>query len=454
MRCDPSSDTEDKMRRLLLIFAAISATAPVLADSTAIVNVNVIPMTSETVLRSQTVVVMDGIITAIGNVDDVAAPDNAVIVDGTDRFLVPGLAEMHGHVTGTGEAQINRLFSLFLANGVTTVRGMLGRPSHLQLREAVAEGKIFGPRLITSGPSFNGNSVHSEADARRMVREQHAAGYDFLKVHPGMSREEFVAMADTANELGMPFAGHVPVSVGLDGVLASGMATIDHLDGYMAALLPKNSDTSGGFGGFFGVMLADQVIEERIGDVVAATLEAGVANVPTESLFERLVNDVPANELDSEPEMRLMPGATVRRWRNAKESTVSEGGFDPAVAARAIKVRRQLILALHEAGATLLLGSDAPQVFNVPGFSLHHELAFLVAAGLTPFEALQTGTTAPADFFGIDTGRIAVGKKADLVLLDANPLEDIANSRRVHGVMAAGNWVRAAALLDALEVVQ
>lgn len=434
--------------------AALVATTPVLAESTAIVNVNVIPMTSETVLRSQTVVVTDGVITAIGDVDAIAAPDDAVIVDGTDRYLLPGLAEMHGHVTGTGEAQINRLFSLFLANGVTTVRGMLGRPSHLQLRDAIAAGRILGPRLITSGPSFNGNSIGSVADAQRMVREQHAAGYDFLKVHPGMSRDEFEAMADTANELEIPFAGHVPVSVGLNGVLAKGMATIDHLDGYMAAMLPKNSDRSGGFGGFFGVMLADQVVEERIGEVVAATLAAGVANVPTESLFERLVNDVPASELDSELDMRFMSAATVRQWREAKESTVSDRGFDPAVAAQAIEIRRQLILALHEAGATLLLGSDAPQIFNVPGFSVHHELAFLVAAGLTPFEALQTGTTAPADFFGINTGRIAVGKTADLVLLDANPLEDISNSRRVHGVMAAGHWARAGALLEALEVNQ
>ncbi|MDH3665094.1 MAG: amidohydrolase family protein, partial [Alphaproteobacteria bacterium] len=161
-----------------------------------------------------------------------------------------------------------------------------------------------------------------------------------------------------------------------------------------------------------------------------------------------------ASELEAEPDMRYMPAATVRQWRNRKEGTLSERGFDIAVAAQAIEIRRQLILALHEAGASLLLGSDAPQIFNVPGFSIHHELAFLVASGLTPYEALQTGTTAPADFLGLDTGRIAVGKAADLVLLDANPLEDIANSRRVHGVMAAGRWARAATLLAGLDIEQ
>lgn len=438
------------MRRIYLGFLALIAATPTWA-ATAIVNVNVIPMTSERVVAGQTVVVEHGLITAIGDVDSVPVPEEADLVDGTDRYLIPGLAEMHGHVTGTGDAELGRLFSLFLANGVTTVRGMLGRPSHLQLRDDIAAGKVFGPRLITSGPSFNGNSVKSTSQGADMVREQHAAGYDFLKIHPGLSQDEFNAIADTANEIGIPFAGHVPVAVGIDGALAKGMATIDHLDGYMAALLPSNTDPSGGYGGFFDVMLADQVVEEHIADVVANTLSAGVANVPTESLFEQIVNDTSVTDLASQPEMRYMPEATVRQWQRSKEQTTSERGFDPAVAAHAIEIRRSLIFSLHKAGAVLLLGSDAPQIFNVPGFSLHHELAFLVASGLSPFEALQTGTTAPAKFFGTNTGTVEVGRIADLVLLDANPLEDISNSGRVHGVLAIGRWVTAAELLSKFE---
>ncbi len=439
------------MRRLFLFFVTLVASSQALADATAFVNVNVIPMTSEAVLPAQTVVVEEGVITAIGNVDVVPLPENAEVVDGTDRYLMPGLTEMHGHVTGTGDAQIKRLFSLFLANGVTTVRGMLGRPSHLRLREDIAAGRVFGPRLITSGPSFNGNSVTDVEQGARMVREQHAAGYDFLKIHPGLSKAEFDAIADTANEIGIPFSGHVPVAAGIDGALDKGMASIDHLDGYMASLLPPNTDTSGGYGGFFDVMLADQVIEERIAAVAAATLAAGVANVPTESLFEQVVNDIPPADLGNRAEMRYVAAATVRQWVSSKEGTLSERGFNPEVAARAIEIRRSLILALHEAGAVLLLGSDAPQIFNVPGFSLHHELEFMVAAGLTPFEALQTGTIAPARFFGIETGAIVVGRLGDLVLLDANPIADIANSRRVHGVLAAGRWSTAEDLLAILD---
>ncbi len=427
------------MRQALTLLITLLITDAAVAAPTAFFNVNVIPMTEERVVPAQTVIVEDGVITLIGPVDAVPLPDDAKIIDGTDRYLVPGLAEMHAHVPGAAE-DLDRVLTLFAANGVTTIRGMLGRPSHLALRQELLDDVRFGPRLITSGPSLNGNSVSGPADGERKVREQHAAGYDFLKIHPGLSAAEYRAIANTANELGMPFAGHVPVAVGLDGVFDAGMATIDHLDGYMAALMPAETDRSGGYGGFFDVLLADQVREELIDDVVAATVAAGTWNVPTESLIEQLVNDVSVADLVSRPENRYMPRATVERWAAAKESQLEERGFTPEIGAQAIEVRRKLILALHEAGAGLLLGSDAPQIFNVPGFSLHHELDLLVAAGLSPFEALQTGTTAPAEFLGIDTGVVAVGKAADLVLLDADPLADIANSRRVHGVMLRGNW--------------
>jgi len=435
-----------KLQRFLLLCSAVLGVVSVGADTTVFVNVNIVPMTTEVVLSAQTVIVARGKIANIGPVESVPIPEDAQIVDGTDRFLMPGLAEMHAHVTGTRPAEIDRLFTLFVANGITTIRGMLGQYSHLDLRARLETGEVFGPRFITSGPSLNGRSVSSAADAARQVREQHAAGYDFIKVHPGLTAEEFAALAATANELGMPYAGHVPVAAGVREALRSHMATIDHLDGYFVALLPPDSHGSGGFGGFFDVMLARELDSEKIAALAAATAMAGTWNVPTQVLVEQMVDGTSVTDLRNRSEMRYVPESTVNDWVIAKERQLAERGFDPETAALAIDLRRRLILALHDSGAGLLLGSDAPQIFNVPGFSAHRELDVLVAAGLTPYEALQTGTSAVAKFLGSNTGVVAVGKEADLILLDANPLEDIRNSRRIHGVMLRGQWLPASEL--------
>lgn len=424
---------------LLLLLAA----ATVHAASTAFVNVNVVPMTGERVDGGRTVIVTDARIAVVGDVETTVLPDDAVVVDGTDRYLIPGLAEMHGHIPDPASRDFERIMTLFVANGVTTVRGMLGRPSHLDLRRRIMAGELIAPRLITSGPSLNGSSVDGPEDGASMVRAQHAAGYDLLKIHPGLTRSEFDAIAKTANELGMPFAGHVPEDVGVARALEAGIATIDHLDGYMAMLLPPHDDPSGGFGGFFGVFLADQARGSEIPGIAAATAAAGVWNVPTQSLFEHAVSPTSPDEMAYWPEMKYMPQGTVRRWQNSKAELQADAQYTPATAERAIRLRRMLILTLHEAGAGLLLGSDSPQIFNVPGFALHRELACLVEAGLSPYDAIATGTVNIAAFFGESDshGTVEPGKSAELVMLDANPLDDIANTRRVHGVMLRGRWL-------------
>ncbi|MEQ9563542.1 MAG: amidohydrolase family protein, partial [Woeseiaceae bacterium] len=323
------------------------------------------------------------------------------------------------------------------------IRGMLGQPSHLELRRQLASGEVLGPRLVTSGPSFNGNSVTGPAQAAAMVREQFEAGYDFLKIHPGLSLAEFQAIARAANELGIPFAGHVPEDVSVEQAIEAGIATIDHLDGYMASLIDANDDPTGGYGGFFGVYLAGFADESRINGIAAATAAKGVWNVPTETLFEQWVSEETPERLAGRAEMKYMPAGVVQNWKETKQETLRDAQYDPDVVARAIELRRKFILALHQSGAGLLLGSDAPQVFNVPGFSIHRELALIVESGLSPYEALQTGTVYPATFLDIEdrVGTVQVGLDADLILLDGNPLEDIANSRRVHGVMLQGRWL-------------
>jgi len=435
-----------RLQRYLILTAALVAAPAAAAAPTAIVNVNVVPMNSATVLQQQTVVVDDGLIAALGPVDEVPIPEDATVVDGTDRFLMPGLAEMHAHVPAAGSADLDRYFSLYVANGVTTIRGMLGQRSHLALRQQLQEGSVFGPRLVTSGPSLNGRSVAGVAQARQMVRDQHAAGYDFIKIHPGLTADEFVAAGETANELGIPFAGHVPVAAGIARALQLNMATIDHLDGYFVALLPADSGGFGGYGGFFDVMLANELEAGKIPEIARATAAAGTWNVPTEVLIEVRIDGTPLAELRSRPGMQYVTRDTVDRWAAAREAVLAESDFDAGTAQLAIALRRQLILELHKAGAGLLLGSDSPQVFNVPGFSIHDELDALVASGLTPYEALRTGTVAVAEFLGSNAGAVAAGRDADLVLLDANPLDDIRNARRIHGVILKGAWHSAESL--------
>ena len=434
-----------------IVFFGAIATNLCFAETTVIVNVNVVPMSSEVVVTQQSVVVVDDKISTIGHVDTVPVPVGAAIVDGTDRFLIPGLAEMHAHVTSNNAKQVERLSTLFVANGITTIRGMLGQPSHLILRDQFASGEVFGPRLITSGPSLNGRSVSGASDAIRQVREQKAAGYDFIKVHPGLSNAEFLALASTANEIGMPYAGHVPVAAGVRQALGLQMATIDHLDGYFAALLPASDVGAGGYGGFFDVMLAGETMVDAIPEIASATKKAKTWNVPTEVLVEQMIDATPLMELAERPEMRFVAPEILEGWLSSKKAAMSERGFDAETAALAIAIRRRLILELHEADAGLLLGSDAPQTFNVPGFSAHRELATLVAAGLSPYEALRTGTAAVAEFLRSNGGIVAEGKDADLVLLDANPLEDIQNSKRIHGVMLRGHWYSEAEIEKRLE---
>jgi hypothetical protein len=183
------------MRKMMAVILVLAVDAA-FAASTAFLNVNVVPMTEDRVIEAQTVIVVDGRITVIGDVDTVPVPEDATVVDGTDRFLMPGLAEMHAHVPDIGSDNLDRVFTLFVANGVTMVRGMLGRPSHLVLRQQLRDGEQFGPHLITSGPSLNGNSVNGPAHGAQLVRSQHAAGYDFLKIHPGLT-----ARISTAREV-------------------------------------------------------------------------------------------------------------------------------------------------------------------------------------------------------------------------------------------------------------
>jgi len=441
---------------LLLCSLCAHAVAPPPAhDVIAFVGVNVVPMTGDLVLERQTVLATRGVITAVGGEEQVRVPRGAFVIKGHGKYLMPGLAEMHAHVPKGTESRAYRDDVLFLytANGVTFARGMLGDPEHLTLRSELAAHRILGPRLYTSGPSLNGNTVSSPEQGAEMVREQKRAGYDFIKLHPGLTRDSFLAIARTAHEVGIPFGGHVSQGVGLRLALENRQATVDHLDGYILAVSSAADDPTAHPDNLGLVLKLDP---PRIAEIVTRTRAAGTWVVPTQSLSENMIGPQTLDVLDARPEMRYVSPKLRADYRKRKQGTLDIKALTPELSNKYLDLRRQLIRALNDADAGLLLGSDAPQLYNVPGFATHRELQAMVDAGLTPHQALRMGTSAPAVFvrepgkFGI----VAAGASADLILVDANPLADVGNAQKIGGVLVRGRWLSRQFIDDGLNEIQ
>ena len=425
------------LRKLIAFTLLVGATyAP--AESYVFTNGNLVTMNSPAATAGELVAV-DGKIAAVGQ--NLPRPDGAVVVDMDGGYLMPGLAEMHAHVPSPslGLAYRDEVLFLWVAWGITTAKGMLGHPDHLALRDDLLAHKVLGPRLFTSGPSFNSNSVRSAARAVQMVEEQHRLGYDFLKIHPGMNRAQFDAMAATAHRLRIAFAGHVPADVGLTQALSEGQLTIDHLDGFVQELVPNLKANDPALNSFFAAALVDQADETMADPIIRKMLEARAWVVPTETLFENFAAADDIDELSARPEIIYLPQSLRDNYTRALSGAASSA----AATQRYVELRKRMLKAMHDHGVGILLGSDSPQIFNVPGFSIHRELRAMVSAGLSPYEALQTGTVNPAKFFERDNevGRLAAGLVADLVLVAGNPLQDISNAANVKGVMVRGRWL-------------
>lgn len=430
---------------LSLVFACLSlaacTAAPARDDVVAFVGVTVVPMDRERALADHTVIVEDGRIRAVVPSREADIPEGALRIDGRGKYLMPGLAEMHGHVPGPDQADYARdVLFLYVSNGVTTVRNMAGDPWHLDLRRRINDGEVVGPTLYAASPWLGDAQAGTPEQAERAVREYHAAGFDLLKIG-SLPAPAYTRMAATAHAVGMPFGGHIPEDVGLVGALQARQASIDHLDRYVEFLVP-DTEARDREAGFFGSGLVDLADAGRIPDAVARTKQAGTWNVPTLSLVEHLASSESAEAMARWPEMRYMPQDVVTGWVRAKGEYQARADFQPSAAQQLVRLRRDLLKALHDADAPIALGSDAPQFFNVPGFSIHHELRMMVAAGLTPYEVLATGTREAARYFDAadEFGTVAPGRRADLILLDADPLTDVGNVQRRAGVMLRGEW--------------
>jgi imidazolonepropionase-like amidohydrolase len=394
------------------------------APPVAFVDVTVVPMLSQQLVEHQTVVVRDGRIAAIGPTGRVTIPAGAIRVDGAGKFLMPGLTEMHGHLPNPANPNmqaglVDAVLFLYLANGVTSIRGMQGQPPHLDLRDRIASGDLLGPRLWVPGPPLSGNNAPNPAEGRRLVEAQKEAGFDHLKIHEGLSRETYDTIVATAKRVGLTFAGHVPNAVGVRHALAAGQKSVDHLDNY--------ADELGGD-------------ETKLPDLVRATVAAGAWTVPTMALWEVFTGNTPVDSFAARPELRYVPPQWIAGWRqqlaNIRQGNPPDGG-------QTVALRRRILKALHDGGAKIALGTDSPQLFSVPGFSIHREMRVMLESGMTPFAIMTAATRNVARYYDAEAefGTVAQGKRADLLLLEGNPLADIRNVARRAGVMVNGRWI-------------
>jgi imidazolonepropionase-like amidohydrolase len=430
-------------------------------DDWAITNVTVIPMTGETVIPDATVRVRNGRIEAVGPSQSVRLPSGIRTVDGRGRFLIPGLADMHTHLFSDGEIPDSLApveLGVMLANGLTAVRLMIGTPQHLELRREIESGRVAGPQLWVASPQFTGRAdensrqVTTPDNARAAVREVAEAGYDFIKLTLDVSPEVYEAIVTEAAAKRIPLVGHVDPRVGARRALAAGQH-IEHLDNYLESVLADSSPTRNSVSdrGLFQPKAWESLAyldAKKIAEIAGMTARSGTWTSATLHVFHTAFALGQTEEaIRARPDWKMMPPKLRTGYLRARERY---WGNPPEERFRKIYVdtRNGMVKAIADSGGNIMAGSDSPEWFLGYGFTLHRELEALVAAGLTPYQALAAATTGPARFLkaSAEWGTISVGKRADLVLLSGNPLADIRNTSRIEGVAVGGRWIERGAL--------
>ena len=426
---------------------------PLTPGTFAITDVTVIPMSGATTIPGATVVVRDGRIAEIGAARNVRVPSGARRVDGRGKYLIPGLADMHTHLYADGDipdSVAKYEVGVMVANGVTATRLMIGTPEHFTLRREIETGRTVGPQLWIASPQFTGKEdvnsrlVTTPADARAAVKEMADLGYDFIKLTLFITPPVYAAIVDEARRQRIRVVGHVDPQVGVARALAAGQQ-IEHLDNYLESVLAdsapmKESVSDRGLFHPRSWESLDWIDDAKVQRIAGETARAGIFTCPTLTVFKTaFALGQSEEEIRARPDWGTMPPAMRELYLGAREKYWANAASE-ARRRRYVEVRNSLVKAIADSGGKIMAGSDTPEWFFAYGWTIHRELESLVAAGLTPHQALAAATRNPAEFVRAskEWGTIEQGKRADLLLLEANPLEDIRNTSRIEAVVVGG----------------
>jgi len=392
----------------------------------AIMNVNIVPMTHNTVIEDQAVIIENELISWIGPSSQASIPKGAEVIDANGiGYLIPGLMDMHFH-----RSTVDDLF-LFLANGVTIAREMWGSTTMLDLRDQILDEKLDFPQFFVASPGMNGAGgaweqftppVTTIEQAKLLVKQYKEVGFDFIKVYNKLEPQVYNAIIKEASFQDIKVIGHVPEKVGPETVFQSGQTTTEHFIGFGYFASSKNT-------------ISDGILDPlKVAELAMMSVDNNLWHVPTITVDSQSAESILAAKKSDEYQL----------ISDNLKNTFETGFFQGQPTAKQSEANHKEVLrALRTAGSRLLLGTDAGFGYIVPGFSIHDELIHYVDAGLSNYEALETATINPAIFLGIENsvGTIEIGKSANLVLLESNPLDNISSTKDKAGVVVRGTWL-------------
>jgi imidazolonepropionase-like amidohydrolase len=441
---------------LAIFIALVSAAAA--QGIVAFVGVNVIPMDRERVLKDRTVIVQDGTIIAVGNRASLKVPNGALSIDGRGKYLIPGLVDMHTHLLSDSDEYPDSIamdeLRVMVANGVTTVRFMIGTPELLALRERSAKEEIAAPTTYVASPHLTGREqgnnfvVATPEDARNAVRSSKASGYDFIKITTFIKPEVYEAAVAEAAKQNIRVVGHADSRfVGVERAWKAGQQ-IEHLDGYLEMLLRDDAPMKGSVSDLYiydpeNWKSLDHIDDRKFAETARRTVESNPFVNPTQHFMKNTFGQ-PRSEasIRAQPDFRFYPEKVQKTFIDFYKKNRFITTVPYETRAKWIAYRDRMIREIHAAGGKILAGSDTPEFLWLYGFTMHRELKALKDAGLSNYAVLAAGTRNAHEFFGtIDrVGTIQQGMRADLILLNSDPLVNIAATEDRAGVMLKGRW--------------